>query len=76
MPEPSLPQLSFQDYERVYDRWSRGELTLEEVVRQYGKDVSEMIQAQYVLGREVDAGVHCGTQLDEPDGAAVNEGDD
>ena len=76
MPGPLLPQLGFQDYEKVYDSWSRGELTLDEVVRQYGKDVSEMIQAQYVLGREVDAGAHGGTQLDEPDGVAMNEGDD
>ena len=49
-----LPHLEFHEYEAVYDKWCMGGITTEEVARSYGRQVVEMLQAQFVLSEEVD----------------------
>ena len=65
-----LPHLEFHEYEAVYDKWCKAELTTEEVARTYGKQVVEMLQAQFVLSAEVDFEKGGVTQLDDVETAA------
>ena len=66
--------LDFGEYEQIYNQWCKGELLMEDLVRRYGREVSEMVQAQYILGMELDGGDGQPTQLDDTVGKS-NEGD-
>ena len=41
-------ELSMQDYEAIYRQWTAGLVTLEEVEREPGRDVREMLELQRV----------------------------
>ena len=69
-----LPHLDFGEYEGIYDKWCRGELSMEVLVRTYGKEVSEMVQVQYILSKDLDGDGSRNTQLDQTE-VEVNKGD-
>ena len=50
-----LPHMEFDEYEQVYEKWRRGDMTMAELTKTYGAEAAELIQAQYALGCEVDA---------------------
>ncbi|CAE7577257.1 plbB [Symbiodinium sp. CCMP2592] len=64
----ALTDLSFEDYQRIYDQWQRGELLLAEIIVQYGSTVAELLQSQRALMVEETA-VH---MEQETDGVAGN----
>ena len=45
---------NFDDFQVNYKRWDSGELTSKQVVDQFGTDVLEMMQTQYVAIMELD----------------------
>ncbi|CAE7386136.1 nipblb [Symbiodinium sp. KB8] len=59
-----LPHLDFSEYGALYDQWLAGRLSTQQVAERYGKDTADMIEAQFVVSREVDAEEGVGTQLD------------
>ena len=58
-----LPHLDFSEYGALYDQWLAGSLSTQQVAERYGKDTAAMIEAQFVVSTEVDAG-GLNTQLD------------
>ena len=49
-----LESLSFHDFQTQYQRWTAGAMTSAEVVRRFGEEVLEMMEAQYAACCECD----------------------
>ncbi|CAE7242656.1 unnamed protein product [Symbiodinium sp. CCMP2592] len=64
---PNLfPELAFQDYEQVYARWRRGEITTLAVAQQYGAEVADLVQTQYAVGQAENMSMERGGGLGLP----------
>ncbi|CAE7563884.1 KIN14I [Symbiodinium sp. KB8] len=49
-----LGLLDFSEYEAIYDRWRKGELTQGDITEQFGADVAEMVLAQEAVRDAID----------------------
>ena len=49
-----LGLLDFAEYEAIYDRWRKGELTQGDITEQFGADVAEMVLAQEAVRDAID----------------------
>ncbi|CAE7828688.1 unnamed protein product [Symbiodinium sp. CCMP2592] len=52
--DPEFEELDFDDYSAKYQLWEQGVMTSEEVRRRFGKDVLDMMEAQYIACKEMD----------------------
>ncbi|CAE7202627.1 unnamed protein product [Symbiodinium sp. CCMP2592] len=49
-PPTGIPDdLSFRDYQGIYEKWRAGTLTMDMITAQYGHDVAELLQTQQAL---------------------------